>query len=485
MTETKNQIDYSEANQSQGTHNFHVLTPDSRRQIIETKVPIQDSGEEIYKKENITEGKERLSSNQSILGAAFLLTNMCLGTTIFTFGSRAKEIGLIWLIVFCFVVAAVDYWSIMNGCVASSKVDVDDYSEITEKIIGKKSRVLLNIIIIVYSYGVMITFYVLIFALFGRFIQSVGYREYTTYSEFVADKWGKAYIKYPFCLGMAVFLSLMSLIKDIQKLNFTAYIGVAAVIYSLFVVMIQCNTYYNYYKENVYIEEDKSTHLNLVDLGQGFTKDLNFFKTLACIYGAYACHTGIFPVFAGFKYQENGVKKMKFSVFYSMCLTTALHIISVVCSYLTDPYTPEDVIIYRKSIDNGKDIAMTISKLFITLSLVFTSPGYFFGLRLSVANSFTGGKISKLFNILFTFISMFVCAIIAALYDKILNYASYIGGFITVFVAYLYPALLHIYSSGKPFTYWRNLLDLIIAIILCAIGIIAGIRTIIDDVQNV
>ena len=80
---------------------------------------------------------------------------------------------------------------------------------------------------------------------------------------------------------------------------------------------------------------------------------------------------------------------------------------------------------------------------------------------------------------------MFVCAIIAALYDKILNYTSYIGGFITVFVAYLYPALLHIYSSGKPFTYWRNLLDLIIAIILCGIGIIAGIRTIIDDVQNI
>ena len=126
---------------------------------------------------------------------------------------------------------------------------------------------------------------------------------------------------------------------------------------------------------------------------------------------------------------------------------------------------------------------MTISKLFVTLSLVFTLPGYFFGLRLSIANSFTGGNISTLFNIIFTFVSMFACAFIAAIYDKILNYLSYIGGFITVFICYLYPALLRIYSSKKPLTQWRNLFDLILSIILCMIGIIAGIRTIIDDVQ--
>ena len=99
--------------------------------------------------------------------------------------------------------------------------------------------------------------------------------------------------------------------------------------------------------------------------------------------------------------QENGIKKMNYSVLFSMGLTTVLHFISMICSYLTDPITPEDVVIYRKAIGSGKDIAMTISKLFITLSLMFTVPGYFFGLRLGFANSFTGGKISKIFNIIF------------------------------------------------------------------------------------
>ena len=338
--------------------------------------------------------------------------------------------------------------------------------------------------IIIYSYAVLITFYVLIFALFSRFIQSVGFRgDYQTYDEFYEKKWGKAYIIYPFFFGAALILSLISLIKDIKKLNFAAYIGVGSVIYTLFVVMIECNKYYNHYKDNLYVKEDKSTHINLFNIGAAFTKDLNFFKGMACIFGAYCCHSGVFPLFAGFKYQQDGVKKMRFSVFYSVCLTTALYIISIVCSYLTDPITPEDVIIYRKAIGNGKDIAMSISKLLVALSLVFTLPGYFFGLRLSVANSFTGGNISGLFNITFTFVSMFICAFIAAIYDKILNYLSYIAGFLTVFISYLYPSLLYVYSSGKPITYWKNLLDIIFACILCIIGVIAGIRTLIDDLS--
>ena len=291
----------------------------------------------------------------------------------------------------------------------------------------------------------------------------------------------KAYIKYPFTFGIAIILSFVSLIKDIDKLSFSSYIGVTAVIYSLFVVMIQCNKYYNHYKDNVYNENDKSTKANWVDLGKAFTKELDFFKGFACIVGAYCCHTGVFPVFTGFKYQENGIKKMKFSVFYSMLLTTILHFISMICSYLTDPITPEDVIIYREKIGSGKDVAMTISKLFITISLVFTVPPYFFGLRLSVANAFTDGKISKLFNIIFTFISLIVCSFISAIYDKILNYLSYIGGFISVFICYLFPALLVINSSGKPLTDYKNMLHLILAILLCIIGVIAGIRTIIDD----
>ena len=43
---------------------------------------------------------------------------------------------------------------------------------------------------------------------------------------------------------------------------------------------------------------------------------------------------------------------------------------------------------------------------------------------------------------------------------------------------------MHVYSSGKPVTYWRNLLDIILAVIMCIIGLIACVATIIDDVKG-
>ena len=454
-------------------------------------VPVSTLSEIKQTRENQSEEiilpiKRSTEINSTIFGATFMLTNICLGTTIFTFAVRAKAFGLVWILIACFICGAVNYWTITRGVASSEKLKESDYSEITEKLLGKKGRLILNILIIIYSYACIMCFLALIYPLFGRFIMSIGYRnKYNDFEEFKKDKWGKSYIKFPIFIVIAVILSLECLIKDINKLNFSAYLGVIAVIYTLIIITIQCDTYYNHYKKNEYVENDKSTHVNWTHLEKAFTSDLDFFKGMASLFAAYSCITGVFPVYEGFKHQENGLNKMKKSVFFSVCLTTGLHVISITCSYLTEPIYPEDVIIYRKPKEhNDKDILMNIAKLMITGSLIFTLPGYYFGLRLCVANSFTGGNISNKFNYIFTFVSIFICSFIAAIYDKILNYLSYIGGFISVFVCYLFPILLYIKSTGKPITYWKNLIEFIGALILVAIGITAGILTIRDDIKK-
>jgi amino acid permease len=283
-------------------------------------------------------------------------------------------------------------------------------------------------------------------------------------------------------------MSLMCLIDDINKLSFSSYIGVGAILYSILIITIQCHSYYKYYKETVYKEEDENTHPNWTNLGMAFKKDLDFFKGMANLFCAYACHPNLFPIYAGFKEEKGdrkeGLKKMSLGTLFATVLTTAFHILSIVCSFLIDPITPEDLIIYRKDKDNGKDIPMSIAKLAVLISLIFTLPSYYFTLRLCISNSFMKGKITTKFNTILTFCSVFGCAVVAILYDKILNYLSYIGGFISVFICYLIPVLLYIKSNGKPMTYWKNLIQLIIAIILCIIGVTAGILTIIDDVSG-
>ena len=127
---------------------------------------------------------------------------------------------------------------------------------------------------------------------------------------------------------------------------------------------------------------------------------------------------------------------------------------------------------------------MSISILLVAINLAFNIPGYYFDLRSSISISFTGGKITDKFNYIFTFLSFLGCTIIALLYNKILHYLTYIGGFISVFICYLNPILIYVFSTEKKLKYWKNIVEIIFAIILCIIGIIAGILTIIDDIKN-
>ena len=480
---------------SEEIHDFHTLPPAPK---TEHDAPITTQ-ETIYgtktgnESDNISDStkkkgqpKKEIPSKSSIIGATFMLTNICLGTTIFTFAVKAKSFGLVWLLVACTVVAIVNYWTITRGVLASSKCKEDDFSEIVEKIMGKKMRHLLNFFLILYSYACLMCFLALIYTLSGRFFQSAFYKnKYETFDDFEDAKWGKAYIKFPFFFVLTFLLCLLCLIKDINKLNFSAYIGVGAVFYTLIVIVAQCHSYYKYYKDHKYIKEDKDTHPNWINFKDAWKDDLDFFKGMANLFTAYACHPGIFPVYAGFKhyYPNKGVKEMKLSTLFATILTTALHFISIICSFLTDPYTPEDLVIYRKCKDDGKDIWMVISRLIISLSLLFTLPGYYFPLRLSIANAFTEGIITNTFNILFTFITCYACAAVASVYDKILNYLSYIGGFISVFICYLIPVLTYLYSKNEKLTKWNNLLELIAVCILIVIGVTGGIVTIIDDVK--
>ena len=477
-------------------HPFQPMKPDMRsstsdlgsKEVIQSDVKIYRTleGTSDLIHSPTTRGERKKST---IISAGLLMTNACLGTTIFTFALKAKTFGLVWFLLAVVLVGIINYWTIMAGAKASSKYNEDDYSELTEKILGKKARFILNCILVLYSYACMMCFLALLFPLFGRFIQNIAYnKRYETYDDFLDDKWGKLYIKVPFYIGASLAISLMCLIDDINKLSFSSYIGVGAMIYTLLVITVQCHSYYQYYKKHFYLKNVESTHPNWTNLGDAFKKDLDFFKGMANLFCAYACHPNIFPVYAGFKEdkgdRKEGLRKMSLGTIFATVLTTVLHILSIVCSFLTDPLTPEDLIIYRKSKDGGKDIFMAIAKLAVFVSLIFTLPSYYFTLRLCVSNSFMHGKITTKFNTIFTFCSVFGCAVIAIIYDKILNYLSYIGGFISVFICYLIPVLLYIKSHGKPMTYWKNLIQLILALILCVIGVTAGILTIIDDVTG-
>ena len=123
---------------SEQKENNIVASSNDNYQNTEGNVEIIENETKTYKNKdsNSDNKKERASSDTTILHGALMITNLCLGVTIFTFAVRVKYFGLVWFVLSCILVGGVTYWSIIRGIIASSKNEEDDYSELTEKILG-------------------------------------------------------------------------------------------------------------------------------------------------------------------------------------------------------------------------------------------------------------------------------------------------------------------------------------------------------------
>ena len=76
-----------------------------------------------------------------------------------------------------------------------------------------------------------------------------------------------------------------------------------------------------------------------------------------------------------------------------------------------------------------------------------------------------------------------ITCIIGILYDKITDYISILGGFCSVIIAFLMPGVLYIKTNDKPLKSKENIMTAIIISILCTIGFIAGIMTIVKIIN--
>ena len=194
----------------------------------------------------------------------------------------------------------------------------------------------------------------------------------------------------------------------------------------------------------------------------------------------------MFPIFEGFKIQEHAFKKTQISVMLGILLTTCLLIISIVCSYLINPYSPEELIIFRKSKNSGKDILILIINFLMLICSVFTVSRYYLLLKVHFKFLFFINKenLSKRISNIFTFIFSFGSALASIYFDHFLSYLCYLGGFFSVFISYLFPILIYVKSTGKKMEYLPNLIQIILAGFLCAIGIIGGFSTLVNDIKN-
>ena len=468
---------------------FHTLSPDTRL----TTTPTQTNANEIKIDNKGPIALENPNNvriivyKPTVFGTILSITHVCLGNfAIFSFAPKTKNFGLVWMIVFCILIAYVNYWAIMRSFAASIKCKDYNYSELTEQFLGKRASKIINILIIGYSFLCMMYLTSLTFPLMGRIIKLLLYNEqYELYETFSKEKWEKGFIKFPFFITIGFCSFVVNYFKFI-RLKFVGIFRIVAISLCILYLLIECNSYYNYYKQTIYNKNDKRTYPNWTNLKSAFTTKMEFFKGICILFASYTCMPIMFPIFEGFKIQENPLKKTQMSVAFGILLTTVLSILSIICSYLINPYSPEELIIFRRNKNGSKDILMMIINFILIICIILTIPRYYLMVKINFKQLFfkNKNKLSEKLNNIFTFIFCFGSALASISFDHYLSYLCYIGGFFSVFISYLFPVLIFVKSSDKKMKYWFNIIQIIFACFLCVIGIIGGISTLVDDIRN-
>ena len=417
----------------------------------------------------------------SVQGCAFTLSAIALGTGSFSLPVRCTQIGCFWYSIAIIIGAYASYWTLSILIKAGLTVKSEEYSTTVKKIIGRIPAIILDVILLVYIFGVLIQYYVLVYSLIGRsYLEFFGdKKKYTDFDVFKKEVWDLYYIKYPVMFGLTILISPACLLKDIGKMRYVSYFGITAYIYTFLVLIIESPWFYAEYKKNTYKEDDPSTHPNWFDISKGFTSDLNFCTGMATVFFTYACHTGVFPVY---KTLKNKTPSRINGVFIrSVLLNLVIYLLIAICGFITDPLSTDALIIFRKSIFKN-DIFMNIAKVSLAVDLYLCIPTNYNSLRSSFFILFFGSDdIKTCKNIILTFSIIITAAFIACVYEDILSYLSLLGGFFCSIICFLIPGALIVMANKEKIFSCVNIIRIICVSILCIIGFTAAIITIVKS----
>ena len=413
----------------------------------------------------------------SIQGGVFALSSLALGTGCFSIPIKCTQLGLVWYLIVVVIAALAAYWTLTGLIKASRKVNGEDYSPTVKALIGKKPAVFLDLIIIIYLFGVFVQYQVVIYELIGRTLYEFAgdkdlYKDFEAFQEAV---WDLAKYKFPIMFGTTLLVSPLCLLKDISKMRFASMFGICALIYCILVVVIQTPWFFKAYLKQ-YKEDDKSTHANWFDITKGFNNELNIFTGISTIFFCYSCHPGAFPVF---KTLKNHTEKRINAVFFrSIGLDLTIYFFIAICGFMTAPLKPKSLIIFRDTVFEN-DVFMTIAKIALALDLLLSLPANFASYRCSFFMNFFGtDEIDTKRNVLVTIPTLLLSTLIGALYRKILDYISLFGGFCSSIMCYLIPGALMIVTSDEKITSRNNIIKMVIIVLLTTFGFMGAVQTI-------
>ena len=425
----------------------------------------------------------------SLRGSIFGLSSMCLEASSMILAIKCKYFGMINYLLAILLGGLLAYWCLVMMIKAGKNIKEKNYSKVVKTILGKKVGVYMDANIALYLFGVLISFMVIMYQVVGSVVFDIGIAigkigadDYEDFSAYHEKFWSQQYyLKFPIMFGITILVIPLCLLKDISKMRIPSLIGVMALIYSILVIIVE--SFFYLINENLPSGEP----MNWYDIRPAFSWDdgLPIFGGISTVFYLYSCHAGAFPVYKALR--NNTTRRIKKVFRRSIMLDICIYFTVAAASFITSPFKPPELILYRKNLSGfDPDYFILIAKFGIIFNLFFSTPANYAGLRLSVFELVWGNtNITKTKNLVVTISILSVVTLIGALYDKILAYIELLGGFCSTVYCILIPGLIYAKNDNIKKSKFKKYLIIGTVYFLLIFGYTSGVFTILFDMAGI
>ena len=425
----------------------------------------------------------------SLRGSIFGLSSMCLEASSMILAIKCKYFGMINYLLAILLGGLLAYWCLVMMIKAGKNIKEKNYSKVVKTILGKKVGVYMDANIALYLFGVLISFMVIMYQVVGSVVFDIGIAigkigadDYEDFSAYHEKYWSQQYyLKFPIMFGITILVIPLCLLKDISKMRIPSLIGVMALIYSILVIIVE--SFFYLINENIPSGEP----MNWYDIRPAFSWDdgLPIFGGISTVFYLYSCQAGAFPVYKALR--NNTTRRIKKVFRRSIMLDICIYFTVAAASFITSPFKPPELILYRKNLSGfDPDYFILIAKFGIIFNLFFSTPANYAGLRLSVFELVWGNtNITKTKNLVVTISILSVVTLIGALYDKILAYIELLGGFCSTVYCILIPGLIYAKNDNIKKSKFKKYLIIGTVYFLLIFGYTSGVFTILFDMAGI
>lgn len=409
-------------------------------------------------------GEAHPGGNATISGCVWTMAKTIVGAGLFSLPYTITEAGLVLTFALTVAMIGITFWTIRIMLVTSLKLKVDDYADLVKVCFGKAGGIVYNLSAFIFSFGGCAAYCVVVGdtvpTLINAFIPEG--HELTGAAGAFADR------RMLIFLSSLLILFPLSCLKEITVLNKTSLIGLACVLFSILVVVIQGNTLPKEYqgpKEGLFT----------------FAKPAGFFPALGTLSFIFVCHHSQFILYRSLK--NTSLKRYSYVKFYALLLSFLLSMFSAIGGYVAFTTKSEGNVINNLP---AKNIISNVARATFAVNVFLTFPIQVFVARDIVLKALHNDSKSNFLHYGYTALITFSACSLAVITSNISIVVELTGGLAASVFAFILPpacAIKYARSRGQ-FTirgYWTYIACVIFGF---TIMIMSTVQTVMKAVKG-